>query len=211
MLPYLLQGLALGLTAAIQPGPFQAYLMSLVARVGGRRALPAGFAPLFSDGPILMLVLFLLTTLPAGALTGLRIVGGVFLLYLAWNAFRAARRSTTDESPTVAAPSGEWGGVLKASLMNMLNPNPYIFWATVAGPILLAAWRQALGLGLAFLAGFYAAIIGGNMLLILALAGAGRIDPRVNRAMGLLSAVILFAFGLYQLAAGIRGLGMAYA
>ena len=64
MLAYLLQGLGYGFAAAVQPGPFQTYVMSQALERGWRRALPAALAPLISDGPIIALTLLVLTRLP---------------------------------------------------------------------------------------------------------------------------------------------------
>lgn len=201
---YLLQGLLLGATAAVQPGAFQAFLLSLLAREGWRRTLPATLAPLISDGPILILVLIVLTQLPGRLLSGLQVVGGLFLLYLAWSAWRTFRRGTAiDDGEPAAIEGNVRTNILKAALMNFLNPAPYIFWATVAGPILLDAWRTNPMFGLAFLLSFYGALIGGGVLFVLIFAGAGKIEPRINRALGLVSAMALFAFGLYQLISGI--------
>ncbi len=201
MLSYLLRGLILGATAAAQPGPFQAFLLSLIARNGWRRALPAAFAPLLSDGPILLVVLLVLTRLPERFLSILQMAGGLFLLYLAWGAWRSFRRGLAADP----AAGGEVmrGGIVKAALMNALSPSPYIFWATIAGPILIAGWRESPALGLAFVLGFYVAIVGGLALFILGVGAAGRVEPRINRALGAISAVALFAFGLYQLTTGI--------
>ena len=136
LLSYLLQGLILGATAAAQPGPFQAFLLSLIARQGWRRTLPAALAPLISDGPILILVLFVLTRVPEWMLSALQTAGGLSLLFLAWGAWRALRRAASTDA---VAPGGGplTTNVLKAALMNMLSPSPYLIWPTVAGPILI--------------------------------------------------------------------------
>lgn len=203
MLVYLSQGLLLGGTAAIQPGPFQAILLALALHGGWRRAVPAAFAPLISDGPILLLVLLVLTQLPASLISALQIAGGLFLLFLAWGAYRAI-----DTAPTSAGQDlpSTGGGVLKAAVANFLSPNPYIFWATVAGPILITAWRESPASALAFLIGFYTALIGGMIIFALVFSALGQIGPRVTRALGWVSAVALFAFGLFQLVRGISGL-----
>ncbi len=205
MFAYLLQGLALGATAAAQPGPFQAFLLSLVARYGWRRSLPAALAPLLSDGPMIALVLFVLTRLPASGLAVLRLAGGLFLMWLAWGAWRAFREAIVPAAHGSQSAS-MLSAILKASAMNLLSPSPYIFWATIAGPILIAGWQQAPAIGLAFLLGFYVAIIAGLGLFIIVAGLAGRVDPRVNRAFAALSAVALFAFALFQLVTGLRGL-----
>lgn len=207
MLPLFTQGFLLGGTAAAQPGPFQAFLLSLTQRNGFRGSLPAAFAPLISDGPIILLVLLVLSQLPEWGLHGLRIAGGFFLLYLAWGAFKTFRSEAQAE---VAEVEPEERGLLKAALMNFLSPAPYIFWSTISGPILIDAWREAPAYGISFLAGFYTALIGGLLLVITLFAGAGRLDPRVSRALSLVSAVALLIFGLYQLGLGAGRLGAAY-
>jgi threonine/homoserine/homoserine lactone efflux protein len=206
VLPYLLQGFVLGATAAVQPGPFQAFLLSLVARHGWRRAMPAVLAPLVSDPPIVAIVLLVLTRLPEQFLSGLRVAGGIFLLFLAWGAWRAYRAESRSDRVAVEPPESPLRAILKASLMNALSPGPYLFWATISGPILIAGWRERPALGLSFLLGFYAALIGGMALFVLVAGLTGRIDPRLNRGLGLVSAVALLAFGLYQLTTGLRAL-----
>jgi threonine/homoserine/homoserine lactone efflux protein len=204
MLAYFLQGLALGFPAAATPGSLQAFLLSQTLQNGWKRTIPAAFAPLLSDGPILLLILLILTQTPESFLNVLRIGGGLFLLYLAWGAFQAFRR--VDPETAAPEPASAQQSLLKAAAINLLNPNPYIFWSLIAGPILLAAWRQAPQYGLAFLLGFYGTLVGGFAILISLFAVAHRLDPRLQRLLSGLSAAILFGFGLYQLWTGLRAL-----
>ena len=76
----------------------------------------------------------------------------------------------------------------------------------MSGPILTAGGRASPALGLSFLLGFYAALIGGMALFVLIAGLTGRIDPRLNRGLGLFSAMALFVFALYQLTTGLRAL-----
>ncbi|NJN98663.1 MAG: LysE family transporter [Anaerolineales bacterium] len=78
-----MQGLTLGLSATAAPGPFQAFLLGQALKHGWKQTLPATLAPLVSDGPIIFLVLLVLTQTPLWFLNGLQIVGGLFVLYLA--------------------------------------------------------------------------------------------------------------------------------
>lgn len=196
----MIQGVVLGATAAAQPGPLQAYLLSLTTKYGWRRALPATFAPLISDGPILLLVLLVLTAAPPVLLYGLQIAGGFFLIYLSYGAIqyfgKAASLEPDSENPTSQ-------NVLKAALINFLSPNPYIFWATIAGPIFINGWRDAPRYGISFLLGFYVALIGGFMAFVALFAFTGSLDARLNRVLSGLSAVALFFFGLFHLGRGI--------
>ena len=93
--------------------------------------------------------------------------------------------------------------MLEAALMNLLNPNPYIYWATVTGPILVTAWRASPTHALAFLLGFYGTLIGGLLAVVLLFGGARQLGPRITRTLTLVSAFALVAFGLYQLTLGL--------
>lgn len=203
MLLYFLQGATLGLSASATPGPFLAFLMAQTLKNGWRPTLPASLAPLISDGPIVFLVLLVLTQTPAWLLDGLRLAGAGFMFYLAWGAFRAARQSHTVIEPTPAA-AGQ--SVLKGAMMNALSPGPYIFWGVLAGPIVLEGWRQSPVLGLSFVGGFYSTLIGGFALFVLVFATARRLGPQVNRGLSAVSAAALLVFGLYQLVTGLVGL-----
>lgn len=199
---YLIQGFGYGFAAAVQPGPFQTYVISQTLRRGWRRTLPAALAPLVSDGPIILLVLFVLRQIPDWLQQALYLVGGVFVLYLAWGAFRSWR----DYQPVWAdsEPAGQQG-LLKAALANALSPGPYLYWSLVTGPILLAGWREQPLRGIAFLAGFYLSLVLSLVALILLFGRARHLVPGVNRALLAISALALAGFGLYQLYRGVLG------
>lgn len=201
MFAYLLQGLSLGLSGAASPGPFQAFLIGQTLRAGWRRALPAVFAPLFSDGPIILVMLLLLTHLPEGFLRGVRVVGGLYVIYLAWKSFQTFRSF----QPAVESAGASSQTLAQAVTVNFLSPGPYIFWSLLAGPALVKGWRVTPAFGVSFLFGFYAAMVGGLALLVGVFSLARQAGPRVNRALIGLSALALLGFGLYQLAQGVVG------
>lgn len=197
---YIVQGIGYGFAAAAQPGPFQTYLISQTLLKGWRRTLPASLAPLISDGPILLLCLLVLSQVPPWLQRFLYIAGGIFILYLTGNAYRSWKNF---DSNLPSPETGTQQSVIKAALINMLNPNPYIFWSLVTGPILLAGWREAPAHGLGFVAGFYVTMILCLCAIILIFGSARQLGPRLNRALLGISAVALFFFGLYQLSKGI--------
>src|SRR5450830_861155 len=88
---YLILGMTYAFAAAVQPGPFQTYLISQTMANGWRRTAPAAFAPLLSDGPIIALVLLVLSRMPGWLVQALQCAGGIFLLYLALGAFKTWR------------------------------------------------------------------------------------------------------------------------
>jgi threonine/homoserine/homoserine lactone efflux protein len=100
--------------------------------------------------------------------------------------------------------TGTQQSILKAALINTLNPNPSIFWSLVTGPILVTGWREAPVHGVAFMAGFYVTMILGFSLIIIVFGSAQQLGPKVNRALLGISAIALFCFGLVQLWLGIK-------
>ena len=196
---YVLLGAAYAFAAAVQPGPLQTYLVSSTLAHGLRRTLPAVLAPLLSDVPIVSLVLLVLTQVPASVVNALRLAGGVFLLYLAAGAYSDYRDYRAPKVDPVVPVTQT---VVKAAVVNVLNPNPYISWSLVLGPLLLQAWRDAPAYGIALLASFYATMILTTAAILIPFAGARTLGPRVGRTMVGISAVALAAFGLYQLWGG---------
>ena len=199
MTSYVLLGATYAFAAAVQPGPFQTYLISSTLTRGLRRTLPAVLAPLLSDVPIIALVLLVLTRVPPPVVDALRLAGGLFLLYLAAGAFAAYRQYA---SPRVGPPARAARTVLKGVVINLLNPSPYLSWSLILGPLLLEAWRAAPAYGIALLASFYGTMIAATAAILLPFAGARALGPRVGRSMLGVSAAALAAFGLYQLWAG---------
>ena len=199
---YIVQGIVYGFAAAVQPGPFQTYLISQALLKGWQRTLVAALAPLISDGPIIALCLLMLSQVPVWFERFLYIAGGLFILYLAYGAYRSWRNF----DPTL--PSNESGAhesLLKAAMMNALSPGPYIFWSLVTGPILLRGWRETPLHGIGFMLGFYVTMILSLCAIIVIFGSARQLGPRVNRALLGVSAVALLFFGLYQIWQGTVG------
>jgi threonine/homoserine/homoserine lactone efflux protein len=200
LLFYFLQGAALALPATIMPGPFQAYLLSQALKNGWKSTLPAALAPLVTDGPIIALVLLVLTQTPQYFLDIIRIVGGIFILYLARGLFLNLRNS---EPVTTPPDNAARQSFVNAVVMNALNPNPFIFWGVVAGPILLSGWRESPGLGISFMLGFYGTFVCSLAALILVFATAGRVNLKINRLLSFFAGSGLLAFGIYQMVTGL--------
>ena len=199
MLTYVLFGVSYGFAAAAQPGQLQAYLISRAVSNGWRRTLPAVFAPLLSDLPVIVLVLLVLARVPPVMLSVLRLIGGVFLLYLAADAIRRWRsREGQDRLPAVPAHRT----FIEAVFVNLLNPNPYLAWALVLGPWLLEAWGKSPATGIALLAAFYftLVVVSGAMVVLFSLARA--LGPGVTRWLLGMSGIALGVFGAWQIWAG---------
>jgi hypothetical protein len=91
-------------------------------------------------------------------------------------------------------------------MMNILSPGVYVFWMFVNGPILLTAFQQSTGYGLAFLIGFYGIFIAGLLGIVALFHFAHRLGPRVIRTLTLISVIILAIFGIFLTVQGVTGL-----
>jgi len=195
------QGAVLGLASAAAPGPFQAILVARSLRAGPLRALPLAFVPMTSDPVVIATVLLVLGQLPGSFLRALTGVGAAVVLWLAATTLREVVRGGA------AGPGADQvgRGFVSAAAVNVTNPNAWIFWSAVGGPLVASAWRASPEAAIAFLAGFYACITAGNAALAMAAGGMARAGPGMARALGLASGLALAGFGTWQLARVIRG------
>ena len=201
MTTYLLLGITFAFAAGVQPGPLQTYVISQTIKKGWRATLPASFAPVLSDGPILILVLFLLSNVPDNFILILRFAGGLFLIYLGIMAFLSWRQYNPDNEKLESAESKT---LMSAVVVNLLNPNPYIGWSLIMGPLFLQGWKETPANGIALIVGFYITIVITLAGTILLFGLARKLGPQVNKILLGLSALALFAFGVYQLWIGIK-------
>jgi threonine/homoserine/homoserine lactone efflux protein len=203
MTVYLIMGITFGFAAAVQPGPMQTFLISRALSHGWRHTLPSACAPIVSDIPVVILVLLVLNHVPARAENILHIAGGIFLFFLAFGAYRSFRHYTLNKTALTQSAGQSF---LKAVTVNLLNPNPYIAWSLVMGPLLLKGWREAPGHGLALVAGFYGCMIATTAGIIMVFSAMRMLGTKVSRVLVAVSAVALACFACYQLWLGISGL-----
>lgn len=201
MIHYLIFGITYAFAAGVQPGPLQTYLISQTIKKGWRSTLPAAFAPIISDLPIILFVLLLLSSVPANFIVVLRIVGGLFLFYLGYKAFKSWKEFNPKE--VLKMDSGKQT-LLSAAFVNILNPNPYLGWSLIMGPMFLQGWRIAPVNGIALIIGFYLTIIIVLAATIILFAFARKLGPKLSKFLLGFSSLVLLAFGVYQLWVGIN-------
>jgi len=189
-------GLGLGVALAGAPGPVQAMLLAESLRGGTGRGLRALAGANLSFGILLIaLALGLSVSVPAEpALRVLKIVGGVFLVWLGYDGLRA-REDTSGR--------GDRGRRLplaaRGALAVVLNPAVWLFLATAASSLFAAATQQggrgaALTAALALIAGLAA---GDAAVVVAGGTGLRRAGPNVARLMRRALALVLAVFGLW--------------
>ncbi len=213
MLDGIIPALGFGFVAGVMPGPLQTFLLLQTLQRGARGGMWILPAPLVSDGPIIAVCLLVLSQAGPGLLRGLSLAGGLFLVYLARDSWRAlvagkgenrpADAPVDEQARSIAARHSGPALLGRAALINALGPGPWIFWGTVMGPLLVQLWRVSATHGLTFLAVFYGTLVAMLSAQLLLFSFARRLGPKITRAgtwlgLGLLAvfATLLILFGV---------------
>ncbi len=190
---FLVAGVLLGLSGGLAPGPLLALVASETLRHGVQAGVRVALAPLLTDLPIILAAILLLRPLADQnlPLASIHFAGGV---YLAWLGFQGLRFRGAELAPTHPTDS-----LRRGVIANFLTPSPYLFWLTGGAPTVLDAWGHGWPAAAAFVAAFYALLVGSKMLLALALGRARPIlrDRNYIALMRGLGALLLVYAGLF--------------
>ncbi|MCW5954702.1 MAG: LysE family translocator [Propionibacteriaceae bacterium] len=165
-------GLTMGLAAGLSPGPLLVLVIVQTLRSGLRAGVMTALAPLASDAIVVAVTLLLLSWLPGWVLPAIGVVGGGYVIWIAWETWRAAPQSI-GANGTESLRSG--AALRRALVVNLASPHPWLTWATVLGPLVLALAKDGLGLAGLFVAGFYLMLVGSKVVLALVVARGRRI------------------------------------
>lgn len=182
----------------VTPGPDMAFTMASAARSGPRAGLAAaagvgagslGWAALTAGG------LAALLAASEHAFTAIRIAGGAYLLYLAWQTFRHRREfSSRAGAPNLAA------AFRSGAVTNLFNPKVGLFYLaflpSFVNPELGPVWLQILLLGAVF-------SVTGTLVLAGVAFGAGALRDRFARSVRLRATINTIAAGVFG-ALGLR-------
>ena len=128
MSEYIISAFVFGLAGGSKPGPLGIFVIQQTLQHGLKSGIKASLAPIITDSPIIVTALVLMTqfkdiTLFIGVLS---LIGG---LYLLWLAIKMLRIQEINVSKSLGAPKS----LATAIKVNLLSPNPYLFWFTVGG------------------------------------------------------------------------------
>lgn len=185
---FLTAGIVLGLSSGFSPGPLTTLVISQSLQHGAREGVKVSLAPFVTDLPIILLSVFALSQLSdfQGILGLISIIGGLLLVYLAYASFKT-------DTINLEVKETASGSLAKGSLVNFLNPSPYLFWLTIGAPTVVAAWSQGPWIAAAFFAGFYVCLVGAKISMAYVAAGSRRflIDRAYGYVMKILGVLLL--------------------
>jgi threonine/homoserine/homoserine lactone efflux protein len=207
----ILPAMSIGLNAAATPGPLQAYLLNVTLNYGWKRGLIAILSPLIVDIPIILLTMTILQNIDERVLQIIRIAGALLLLWIAWGAWkqlRAGAEIKLGDSPKIESSPKQI--LLTAIAMGALSPSPYLFWATINGPLLKQALDISLLAGLGMLLGFYGTFLGGMALMVFAFHRLGSLNQNLSRYILIASIALLLWFSTKLILVDVFGLAMIH-
>lgn len=211
-------GLVIGLASGVSPGPMQSLVLAQSARFGWRTGAITALAPLATDILIVAVTIGFVGILPHPVLDAVSVGGGLFVAYLAQDAWRSVQTRETvspgrqpaavqsesrDKAISAPRPASFW----RATVVNLLNPHAWLFWALIGAPIAVRADHVHFADAAGFVMSFYLALVGVKVCLAI-VVGHGTRWVRSNsqrwvvRASGLGMGVV----SILLVATGVRGL-----
>ncbi len=128
-------GVTLGVVEGVKPGPLLTVVIRETLSGGFRAGVRAAAAPLFTDGPMIVASLLAagwIATQPAVLLL-ISVLGALFLVKMGVECFSI-------EPPKVELSDTSTSGSLRRGVLsNLLNPNVYVFWFLIGGPLMASA------------------------------------------------------------------------
>ena len=200
----LLLALSVGFVSGISPGPLMTLVLTSTLERGFRAGLLTALAPLLTDAPIIVLSLLVLRELPATFLSAITIAGGAFIVWLGIQTIRTSGEPAADADGSAAGARD----LLRGALVNLLNPHPWLFWATVGAPLLIETWTGPGPLETAaFLLIFFGLLVGCKVAIAWATARGSRLlASRWYRLLLVGCGLLLVGLGLALIWQGAMGL-----
>jgi threonine/homoserine/homoserine lactone efflux protein len=203
----LLAGLGLGLGSGVAPGPLLALVVAATLRGGFPAGVRVALAPLLTDLPIIVLSLTVLSRFPPLGLAVMAIVGGLVVCWFGVESLREARAADPVHDAAGAPAMSPGRARRQGALANLTSPAPWLFWLSAGGAVLVSSYRGSPWAAVAFLAGFYVALVGTKAAVAWGVAaGRHRLTPSRYRALLAASGLLLLGFGVLLAVQGVRAL-----
>jgi hypothetical protein len=194
----LLLGAGMGIVGGILPNPL--HMIALAEAAFGRwgRALfVLTGPPLLVDAAFLFVILFFFRFIPLGMAHDVAYVGGVFLIGYAGYSLWELRRKTPEEMAKSAGFT--IAGVTVATLAEVAAPGTWIYWITVAGPILAEGRAHGYGHVLPFFIGGLVGYYGAEICSTFLLAWGAGLHKRFKQHLYLAANLLLLLMGISYL------------
>ena len=187
-------GATLGIVEGIKPGPLLTIVIRETLSGGLRAGLWTAAAPIFTDGPLVIFSLFAaawIATNPS-ALLVITLAGAIFLAQMGYECFGLEPPNMDEDAPP---PTGSF---LRGVITNLLNPNVYVFWYLIGGPLMASAADDEILAPIAYAITFLVTIMLTKAAIAYAIHRAsGNISAVVYRRLLAICGLVMIGFSLY--------------
>ena len=150
-----LAGVTLGIVEGVKPGPLLTTVIKETLTNGFKGGIRAASAPFFTDGPLILFSIFMAGYIANQPLLfgGIAVLGSIFLTRMGMECFNPVIPDidATDVDLTLSLKKG--------ILTNLLNPNAYIFWLLIGGPLMATAAESEPSAPFAYAISFLVSIV----------------------------------------------------
>jgi len=194
----LLLGAGMGIVGGLVPSPLHLIALTQVALGRWPRAISILILPpLIIDGALLAATLFFFRYIPHNISHSIASVGGVTLLGLAGYALYSMRGKTHEELAESAPLT--YASISAAAIAELTAPGTWIYWVTIAGPILAEGHAIGYGHVIPFFAGGLFGYYGAAVLSTWILAWGASLHRHFRRYLLLTANLLLLVLGLFYL------------
>jgi threonine/homoserine/homoserine lactone efflux protein len=160
---YIWKAALLGIQAGVSPGPVTTMIISQSLLHGRRAGAKMALVPILTDIPVVVIAipaLYFLTTGQDSVIAVISIIGACLLCWLGYESLSVtAARFQQNDVPVLSLP--------RAVGINFFNPNLYIYWLTICGPLCVEALRISFATLFLFIGIFYVGMTSVKLVMAL--------------------------------------------
>ena len=205
-LSFLVTAFFLGLSGGLSPGPLLTLVVTESLRHGVKQGIQVSIAPLFTDFPIVLATLYILSRLSdiQPVIGAISLLGAAFLAFLGYESlsFKGVDIDVAQIKPQ---------SIKKGIVANFLNPSPYLFWFSIGAPIVLKAYKNNVLSAILFVLCFYAFLVGSKILIAVVIGKSRRFLKSSHYVYTIkFLGIVLLMFAWLFVKDGLRSLGIYF-
>jgi threonine/homoserine/homoserine lactone efflux protein len=194
----LLLGAGMGIVGGLIPSPLHFIALAQVALNRWVRAIAILLGPpIFIDGILLLVTFFFYQFIPHTIAHDVAYVGGVVLIGFASYALYEMRRKSAEDMAKSAKLT--YASVTAASLAEVTAPGTWIYWLTIAGPIIAEGRQHGYWHVVPFFAGGLIGYYGAAILSVWLMAWGASLHRKFKQRLFLIANLLLLVLGISYL------------
>jgi threonine/homoserine/homoserine lactone efflux protein len=200
----LLLGVGMGIVGGLFPSPLHLIALSQVALDRWARGIAILLGPpLAVDGGLLLVTFFFYQYVPHNIAHDVAYVGGAALIGFGVYALIEMRGKTRTQMAQSARLT--YASVTVATLAELTAPGTWVFWLTVAGPVIAEGRAKGYMHAVPFFAGSLVGYYGAAVFSVWLMARGAALHPKINQRLFLAANLLLLLIGISYLVRAYLG------